>query len=99
MPILVLLGCGRPEFTVCEELIENGLRSPATYQLARLETFDEPITKQQLTSIGGRSYGDAALTLRKVFIEYDAANAYGTPIRGAEMCAFVLREGKLPSST
>lgn len=37
-------------------------------------------------------------TFREVFIEYDAENAYGTPIRGAEQCGFVLRNGELPSS-
>lgn len=37
-------------------------------------------------------------TLREVFIEYDAANAYGTPIRGAQQCGFVLRNGELPSA-
>jgi hypothetical protein len=38
-------------------------------------------------------------TLREVFIEYDAENAFGAPIRGAQRCGFILRNGNLSSSS
>jgi hypothetical protein len=94
----VLASCGQADVAACEEFLKGGLRSPATYRKVSVRTYDAPITKQQATAIGARVYDNRPLTLRKVFIDYDADNAYGTPVRGIEMCAFVLLEGKLPDA-
>ena len=59
-------------FQVCEGYIAQGLRSPSTYN--RVSAIAEPAEPGQ--------------TLRTVYVEYDAANAYGTAIRGAEGCIF-----------
>ena len=66
----------------CESFIKGRLRSPSTYQRAELTVSPEP---------------DADRT-RSIFIKYDAANAFGTPIRGMQWCKFkVEADGKFPS--
>lgn len=95
---LLLAGCGQEDVEACEEFLKGGLRSPATHRQVSVRTYNAPITKQQATAIGARVYDDRPLTLRKVFIDYDADNAFGTPVRGIEMCAFLLSDGKLPDA-
>lgn len=93
--------------TACRVYIQASLRSPATYQEATQRTFDRSIAQAQLRSeyfpapqseldrlhlagLDGRS-----LAIRTVFLEYDAANAYGTPIRGISACEFLLVDGQV----
>lgn len=99
-PILALVigGCGKPEVSACEEFLKESLRSPATYKQVRADIYDEPITPEKLTTLGGRPWGGETLAIRKVFVEYDAENAFGAPIREAQLCGFVLRNGTLPDS-
>jgi hypothetical protein len=67
----------------CEVFIKDGLRSPATYKLIKATT-DDPRTDK---------------SIRSVFVEYDASNAFGTPIRAIEQCLFEADEnGGLPDS-
>jgi hypothetical protein len=59
----------------CEVFIKERLRSPSTYK-----------------RISGDSLGPAfesdGRRVKMVTLEYDAANAYGTPIRGIQQCVF-----------
>jgi hypothetical protein len=85
--LLLLGGCDaltsneEHAFRVCEAHIQKQLRSPATY--ARVKAISAPAPD------GG--------SIRTVHIEYDASNAYGTPVRGVEGCAFeVGDDGEFP---
>ncbi|MEA3033983.1 MAG: hypothetical protein QOH86_1999 [Sphingomonadales bacterium] len=106
---LVLAGCGggEPEIAACEQFTKSGLRSPATYRRAEVKTVDEKVTPEELLSRRGDRPDDPArqlfldaykgdnLGVRNVIISYDADNAYGTPIRGQQICMFQLRNGQL----
>jgi hypothetical protein len=82
---VVLSGCsmagGQPEVTACEEFIKSALRSPSTFKSVSSKSSD---------SKSGDGKG-----VREIFIEYDAANAFGTPIRGSQICTFDLVDGKV----
>jgi hypothetical protein len=96
------------EVRACETFIQERLRSPATYQRAEVTVgTDEAISEQafnqayvgerpdELGKILQEQVKGHALAIRRVFIRYDAANAYGTPIRSLEMCEFLVRDGAL----
>lgn len=59
----------------CEIFIKERLRSPSTY-------------KQVGVDYSGVTFKSQGRDVRMVGIEYDAANAYGTPIRGDLQCLF-----------
>lgn len=67
----------------CEGFIAGNLRSPSTYK--------------RIEAVGGPH--DPGEAFRFVSITYDADNAFGTPIRGAQVCAFKVdpKTGKFPS--
>lgn len=56
----------------CETFITDGLRSPSTYK--RIEVANPP--------------HEAGKSFRYVSVTYDADNAFGTPVRGGQVCAF-----------
>lgn len=62
------------EIRDCEASLLRDLRSPSTYKRIKAETT-------RLTNKVGAEY-------QMVEIEYDAANAYGTPIRDTALCAY-----------
>jgi hypothetical protein len=67
--------------TVCEGEILKSLRSPSTY-------------KQIQASVSPPEFEPKVWV---VSISYDAANAFGTPVRGGYLCAFKAEaEGNLP---
>ena len=75
---LILCGCNSAQsqaVQACEVFIKERLRSPSTYN-----------------RISGDSLGPAfesdGRRVKMVTLEYDAANAYGTPIRGSQQCIF-----------
>lgn len=69
-------------FRVCEGYVQKQLRSPSTYQ--------------RVTAIA--EFPEPGKTERTVFIEYDAHNAFGVPVRGTEGCQFRVDEaGNFPS--
>ena len=91
---------------VCEEQIKERLRSPSTFvrtevneyskpiSLAELASFDDDITMTQRQAIvDGRNVP----TNFEIFIKYDAANAYGTPVAGLSMCEYFSISGKIDS--
>jgi hypothetical protein len=59
----------------CETFIKERLRSPSTY-------------KQINADYSGAPFKSEGRDVRMVIIEYDAANAFGTPIRGSQQCVF-----------
>jgi hypothetical protein len=59
----------------CEEFLKGGLRSPATYRQVSVKKYDAPMTKERATAIGAQVAGNQPLTLREVFIDYDADSA------------------------
>ena len=104
---LVVAGCGQPEIKACEQYAKSGLRSPATYRRAGVRTIDERVTAEEFLTRRGDNPKDHARGLfleglrrsntgiRNIVISYDADNAFGTPIRGEQICMFQLRDGKL----
>jgi hypothetical protein len=74
----MLCSCNSAQNTAveaCEIFIKERLRSPSTYQ--------------RITSDGlGPSFESDGRRVKMITIEYDAANAYGTPIRGSQQCTF-----------
>lgn len=103
---LALAACGEDPVVVgCEAFIREQLRSPSTYERIEVASDEEVLARD---SIDGRAsammpdeqidevLGDReSLRLAVATIEYDAANAYGTPIRDEETCFFAREEGQL----
>ena len=94
---------GQPDVKACEAFIKEGLRSPSSYSRVSVIKGVEPISIEELQKLRPPSSFDKLLkgdrSLHLVSIEYDADNAYGTSIRGVEVCAFEMRNGELPDST
>lgn len=86
--VVILSGCDllvsneEQAFRICETHIKEQLRSPATY--VRVKAIAD--------------VGQPGKNIRTVHIEYDASNAFGTPVRGVEGCAFEVDEdGEFPA--
>ena len=93
---LVLAGCEAREIAACEDYVKDGLRSLSTYRRVSVASRDEAATAARIIELGGRQLrGGQSLALRTVTIEYDAQNAFGTPIRNAAQCGFVLGDGEV----
>lgn len=82
-------------YGVCEDALKERLRSPSTYERVRLTARDEQISAEAYEIGSGHPLTDTERTVIQqgavphrhvVIIEYDAANAYGTPVRGAAEC-------------
>jgi hypothetical protein len=82
---ILLGGCNSAEdaaVRACETFIKERLRSPSTYK----KISDDGL---------GPSFKSEGRDVKMIAIEYDAANAYGTPIRGNQLCRFeVDKSGK-----
>lgn len=74
--LVALSGCDKPEIKQCEEYIIAKLRSPSTYKRVEASGLRSPGEKPERYMVQ---------------IKYDAANAYGTPIREVQFCAFNLK--------
>ena len=75
---MLLAGCNKAEndaVRACETFIKERLRSPSTYK----KISDDGV---------GPAFKHDGRNIKMVLIEYDAANAYGTPIRGSQQCVF-----------
>jgi hypothetical protein len=84
---LTLSACGRvepSEIAECEKYIQNKLRSPSTYK--RIAADSTPMKDRKPQE-------------QWVSIEYDAANAYGTPIRDTQICKYPYRNGRADTSS
>jgi len=95
------------EVLACRTFAQSKLRSPSTYREARVRSFDRstteaeiqrlyyPDTSDELSRMNMSLLRGRQLGLRSVFLEYDADNAFGTPVRGIEGCDFLLVDGNL----
>ena len=81
----------------CEEAAKLRLRSPSTYRrVSSNELTPENITAEQFLSSHSNSQHardalaqkNAAPVRLRAFISYDAANAYGTPVRDTVECTY-----------
>ncbi|WP_037462616.1 hypothetical protein [Sphingobium herbicidovorans] len=78
--------CSMPEneaVKACEDFILTKLRSPSTYKRIEASGSLVPFDKPETFT---------------AVVEYDAANAYGTPIRDRQVCVFGLKDGKPDTS-
>ena len=74
---LAISGCSDENgsaIEACRDFVKGGLRSPSTYEEVSSSVSD------------GEDVGQH--DRRNVFIEYDAANAFGTPVRSTQLCSF-----------
>lgn len=98
--MLLLAGCAAepPEIAECEADAQRDLRSPSTYKRIEAKRFTNPPEPGKINAarerFGLEGHKDADIGLIDVFIEYDAANAYGTPIRSMEHCQWLTIAGK-----
>jgi hypothetical protein len=77
-----LAGCNTPSSRAtraCETFIKERLRSPSTYKPAK-------------TEFSGVAFKSGGQSVKMVTIDYDADNAYGTPIRDSQQCLFAVNE-------
>lgn len=82
LPLIVLGGCER-QAQGCEDAIKRELRSPSTFEV--INTYwTSPIGPDK--------------THISVMVEYDAANAYGTPIRSKVWCDVPVHNGEVQHS-
>jgi hypothetical protein len=85
----------------CEELLKETLRSPSTYRRVGVVERREPIpledylAAQKDSEAVKRLYRQQGTQPVRILaaIEYDAANAYGTPVRGAAVCHYDSTDG------
>jgi hypothetical protein len=84
----------------CEAALQETLLAPATYK--RVSTFEtsEPLSLEDFTrDLGGseaayyRRQGHDHAVRSELLITYDAANAFGTPIRGQSLCSYDTIDG------
>lgn len=108
-PLLSLTSCDEvsslfvsPEVRACEYFLKDRLQSPASYQRISETSWDEPVSASDLRAMKGDrslpSLPNRDPALRMVGVIYDAQNAYGTPLRLGEVCAFETDGGKLPDA-
>jgi len=71
-----------PEIEGCRRFTMDALRSPSTYK--------------EVSSRSERDTGANGVPIKTITLVYDAANVYGTPVRGIQRCDFVLsKDGKV----
>lgn len=83
MLFCLLTACDDLVVKQCEDHIFKKLRSPSTYKRINIEGTDVPYPNPDRHHLR---------------ITYDAANAYGTPVREEQVCVFGLKDGKPDTS-
>jgi hypothetical protein len=86
---------------VCEQALQQRLRSPTGYKRINVSHYETPLNRQQFEqklageppanrtmALWGFDNGTTKPTHIQVFLTYDAPNAYGTPVREAAMCEY-----------
>lgn len=99
--------------TSCEEAIKKRLRSPSSYkriELTRSERFlteeeykarldrensSDILKEMDMTSFRTKEISPKEISL---FVEYDAPNGFGVPIRGHSECTYISERGADPDS-
>jgi len=78
LPIVACGPASQPEVQDCEASLLSGLKAPSTYKAIKKSSVGKPVDKP---------------TTFLASIEYDAANAYGTPIRSTYSCIYKANAG------
>jgi len=105
-------GCGFFEpglYKVCEDTLQKRLQSPSGYKRAGINSYVEkmtvadyeekilsPLTDKERENFNN---GKAVPTRHILFIEYDAPNIYGTPIRELAKCEYFSQYGNADSAS
>lgn len=81
----------------CEDALKERLKAPSTYRRIKVTESQQSITFEQYFAASNdspavqsflRSMAKQPPTQLMTFIEYDAANAFGTPIRSISKCTY-----------
>lgn len=83
LPIAATACSDRPEIAQCEAFILKKLKAPSTYKRITATGIGIPYESPKEYSVS---------------IEYDAANAYGVPVRGTQICTYPLKDGRADTS-
>jgi hypothetical protein len=98
---LAISGCDSAAIEACEKFVKDSLSSPSSYSRVSITEHTQPISIAELHELRPPSAMDQILegerSLYLVGIEYDAENAFGASLRSANVCAFEMRNGELPS--
>lgn len=97
-------------YSVCEEVLKERLRSPSGYKRVEISAYENKMTIADWLSEANRDTPSSAGTNKiiaegmerrgetpvrhKLYISYDAPNAYGTLVRGLSECTYVSSDGK-----
>ncbi|MGD9918002.1 MAG: hypothetical protein AB7U46_08275 [Paenirhodobacter sp.] len=82
---------------ICEGLVKDRLRSPSTYRRIKVTQYSEAVSlekaraldpKMTQTEVRAITEGRAKPTNFQVFITFEAANAFGTPVSGLSLCEY-----------
>lgn len=109
--LFLLSGCGSPEksfLALCESQIKNMIATPSSYNRISYNVIREDIDREEFIN-NPEKYGEEISEDRKsilrqlevtpivfrMVIEFDAANAYGTPIRKLVSCEYFSQFGEL----
>ena len=102
-----------PEVRACEAFTKDQLRSPSTFRIIKTVSNDTgKLTLPEFYKLIGAKPEKGSiyeqndqlqvkqgLALRQLGFEYEASNAYGVPVKGYQVCAFRLIDGKLESES
>lgn len=93
----------QPEVAACEDFVRGKLKAPTTYRRAKSTVIDEKLSLEswnalQKVRLGAMSDQFQDMTkrssdeggVRSVLLEYDAENGFGVPMRGMEICKFLM---------
>lgn len=111
LSVFVLTGCKPSDaklVSLCEDQIKDALRSPSGYKRIDVKSFSDNLTVEQYAAHQkkhGLETTPFELELIEksgkppvrftAYVEYDAPNAFGTPVRGTEVCEYVSSDGTL----
>jgi hypothetical protein len=89
--------------TVCEEMLQERLRSPSGYDRVEVKRYEDKMTRAEYQAYLVKDEASAdeiefktrmfdqglyQPTVFTIYIHYDAPNAYGTPIRDLASCEY-----------
>jgi len=96
-------GWRHPEIAACEDFTLAKLKAPTTYKRIKASTIDEQIPLETWEAFEAERLGKMAVEfrdltkknqaaggVRSILLEYDAENSFGTPLRGIEICKFMM---------
>ncbi|WP_156309852.1 hypothetical protein [Novosphingobium sp. AAP93] len=103
LPLMLVASCDSfksEEVAKCESALQSGLKAPSTYKAIKISEFDSPnalkeiedLYKTYKISLEFHDFRDklpkVSAPFKSVYVEYDAENSFGTPIRSTDVCYF-----------